>query len=77
MVTSFAPLRYLLKGTKPFIASKYGRGQEAEPQGIIIGRRADTSRNLGPTARRACDRELGIRRKLPSWKAHEAHSPSL
>jgi hypothetical protein len=42
----------------------YGRHQEPEPQSIIIGRRADTSRNLGPTARRRLDAELGIRRQM-------------
>ena len=57
---------YLVKGTTPALATLYGPGQEAKPQGIIYGRRADTSRNLGPTARRALDRELGIRRQMPS-----------
>lgn len=56
---------YLVKGAPPSIAELYARGRPAEPQGIIIGRRADTSRNLGPTARRALDRELGIRRQIP------------
>jgi hypothetical protein len=73
-VQPFAPLSYLIKGTTPSLARKYARGQEAQPQGIIIGRRADTSRNLGPTARRELDRELGIRRALPSRKANDAHS---
>jgi hypothetical protein len=74
-VTSFRPTRYLLKGTHPFIARRYARGQETEPQGIIIGRRADTSRNLGPTARRAHDRELGIRRRLPSRTSQAPYAP--
>ena len=56
---------YLVKGTSPALAAFYARGRAAEPQGIIIGRRADTSRNLGPTARRTLDRELGIRRRVP------------
>jgi hypothetical protein len=57
---------YLVKGTTAALAEFYARGREAEPQGIIIGRRADTSRNLGPKARRALDRELGINRQMPS-----------
>lgn len=63
---------YLVKGTSAASATLYGRGQEAKPQGIIYGRRADTSRNLGPTARRALDRELGIRRQMPTRPARRA-----
>ncbi|WP_232629611.1 hypothetical protein [Methylobacterium sp. Leaf118] len=57
---------YLIKGARAAVLKIYGRGQEPEPQGIIIGRRADTSRNLGPTARRRLDVELGIRRQMPN-----------
>lgn len=56
---------YLVKGASPAIVKMYGRGRAAEPQGIIYGRRADTSRNIGPTKRRALDRELGIKRQMP------------
>jgi hypothetical protein len=61
---------YLVKGASPATAEFYARGRAATPQGMIIGRRADTSRNLGPTARRALDRELGIRRQIPSRRDH-------
>lgn len=57
---------YLIKGAKNAVVEIYGRGMEASAQGIIIGRRADTSRNLGPTARRRLDFELGIRRQMPN-----------
>ena len=63
---------YLVKGTSAPLAEFYARGREAEPQGIIIGRRANTSRNLGPTARRALDRELGIRRQMPSRRDRDS-----
>lgn len=56
---------YLVKGTSAGLAELYGYGQEASEQGIIIGRRADTSRNIGPNARRTLDRELGILRQMP------------
>lgn len=56
---------YLLKGILQPCARLYARGQKSEPQGIIVGRRADTSRNLGPTARRAADQAAGVRRRLP------------
>lgn len=67
---------YLVKGTSAALAEFYARGREAEPQGIIIGRRADTSRNLGPTARRALDRELGIRRQMPSRRDRGSSLPA-
>lgn len=76
MVKPYVRVSYFVKAAKPFVAKKYGRGQPSEPQGIIIGRRADTSRNLGPTARRAYDRELGIKRWLPSRQPLAAHQPA-
>lgn len=61
------PTGYLLKGALPAWLGLYGRGQKHEPQGLIVGhRRAETSRNLGPTARRAADQERGIRRRIPA-----------
>lgn len=66
------PNGYLLKGTRETYATLYARGQKAEPQGIIIGRRADTSRNLGPKARRAADQALGLRRRLPRYGQGQA-----
>lgn len=65
---------YLAKGTSPTWAKLYARGREAVPQGIIIGRRADTSRNLGPTARRALDRELGVKRQMPVMRPKHQRS---
>lgn len=55
---------YLLKGGSARAARFCGKTRSA--QGIIIGRRAGTSRSLGPTARRAMDSALGVRRRLPS-----------
>lgn len=60
---------YLIKGASPAVVAMYGRGRAAEAQGIIYGRRADTSRNIGPTKRRALDRELGIQRQMPRDRA--------
>lgn len=57
---------YLIKGAQPKALALYGRGQEPMPQGLIIGRRSSTSQNLGPAARRAVDRKLGIKRRLPT-----------
>jgi hypothetical protein len=57
---------YLIKGTTKPWAERYGYGRTAQPQCIIYGRRADTSRNLGPSARRALDRQRGIRRAMPT-----------
>jgi hypothetical protein len=74
-VLPLTDLSYLLKGTTPTLARLYARGRDAEPQGIIMGRRADTSRNLGPTARRARDKQLGIQRRMPS-RYTDAAQPS-
>jgi hypothetical protein len=52
---------YGLKGTDKAWAAHFG--VEHAPQGLIIGRRSGTSINLGPKARLALDRQLGIRRK--------------
>ena len=67
-------ISYSVKGTTPTLIRLYGRGQKAEPQGIIIGRRADTTRNLGPTARRNTDQKLGIRRQMPFRKSRAPSS---
>ncbi len=57
---------YLVKGASAAAVEFYGHGREAEPQGIICGgRRADTSRNIGPTKRRAYDASIGMRRPIP------------
>ncbi len=56
---------YLVKGAPAAVVEFYGRGRDAEPQGIIFGRRADTSRNIGPTKRRAHDAAMGLKRPMP------------
>lgn len=56
---------YLVKGASAAVVEFYGHGREAQPQGIICGRRADTSRNIGPTPRRAYDAAIGMRRPIP------------
>jgi len=43
--------RYVLKGMDPHFATKWEIRHI--PQGVVIGKRSGTSRNLGPTARRA------------------------
>ena len=68
---------YLVKGTADQIAALYGRGIKAQPQGIICGRRADTSRHLGPTARRLADQKLGIRRQMPSQKGPSSYAQGI
>jgi hypothetical protein len=52
---------YALKGAAPATAKHFG----ATPidQGLIVGRRAGTSANLGPKARIALDKQLRIRRR--------------
>jgi hypothetical protein len=63
-----APLglrRYFLKGTTPRWASRFGI-LKPRSQGLVPGNRSGTSRNLGPAARRASDRERGIRRRRPT-----------
>ncbi len=52
---------YFLKGTAHRHAP--GFGVSYKPQGVILGRRSNTSHNLGPAARKALDRLSGIRRK--------------
>jgi len=66
---------YICKGALQTSLDRYGGEQKHKPQGVIVGRRSSTSRNLGPTARRALDRELGIRRSLP--KRRPDHRPSV
>lgn len=57
---------YPNKGARPAVAERFGVPKDkVSPQGIIIGARTGTTRNLGPSSRRAEDRRLGIRRKAP------------
>lgn len=64
---------YFLKGAPS--ASRFSA--DHKPQGLIVGgRRSNTSRNLGPMARRALDRKLGIkRRSIPSSAFQVSISP--
>jgi hypothetical protein len=66
MITGPKSVGYLNKGAREKDAKLYAKGHEAEPQGIICGgRRTGTTVNIGPSARRAKDRELSIKRRLP------------
>jgi len=58
-------LSYLSKGTRKAFIKNYGRGREAEPQGIILGRRSDVSRNIGPKVRKELDLRDKIIRHIP------------
>jgi len=56
--------RYLIKGAKKVVANRYGvKPDRVKPQGFIIGRRTGTTINIGPSARRALDKELGVSRR--------------
>lgn len=59
-------MKYGRKGAGKAAAERYGAADIRSPQGAIIGRRTGTSVNLGPTARRATDKRLGIVRRMPS-----------
>jgi len=61
-------MRYSRKGANKAAAERYGVKDLQCPQGMIIGRRSGTSVNLGPTARRATDKKLGIVRLMPSLR---------
>lgn len=53
--------RYVLTGTDDRWAARYGAQHES--QGLVIGRRTGTTVNLGPSARLALDRKLGVYRR--------------
>lgn len=56
--------KYLNKGAKPPVARRYGANPEKiSEQGMVIGRRTGTSRNIGPARRRADDAARGIDRR--------------
>lgn len=52
---------YLLKGSAPEWCEHFGASPSE--QGLVLGRRTGTSRNLGPAARVEHDRRRGIRRR--------------
>lgn len=53
--------RYVLTGTDERWAARYGASHES--QGLVVGRRTGTTMNLGPSARIALDRKLGVFRR--------------
>lgn len=69
-LTFWEPAKYLNKGAKPAIARRYGANpKKISEQGMIIGRRTGTSRNVGPTRRRADDASRGIDRRKTVFRA--------
>lgn len=64
------PARYLNKGAKPPVARRYGANPDKiAEQGLIIGRRTGTSRNIGPARRRADDAVRGIDRRKTAFRS--------
>lgn len=55
--------RYLLKGTHPHVAERFGAKNVHAPQGLIIGKRSGVSMNIGPKARKKMDFDKGIDRR--------------
>lgn len=56
--------RYPTKGARPETAKHFGVPEDKiAPQGVIVGQRTGTSRNIGPSARIRLDRRLGVNRK--------------
>ena len=52
------------KGARPETAKHFGVPEDKiAPQGVIVGQRTGTSRNIGPSARIRLDRKLGVSRK--------------
>lgn len=57
--------RYPIKGASQAVATHFGvKKRDIAAQGIIIGQRTGTTRNIGPEARRKRDKEMGIRRQI-------------
>jgi hypothetical protein len=58
------PATYINKGALPATAERYGVAKDKiREQGLIIGKRTGTSRNIGPARRRADDAKEGIDRR--------------
>jgi hypothetical protein len=55
---------YLNKGVQSSWSHIYAKGRH-EPQGLIVGRRTGTSRNIRNAARIASDRAVGLLRRVP------------
>lgn len=64
---------YLIKAASEGIVEIYGRGVKARDEGVVIGLRADSSRNIGPTRRRERDRAEGIKRQMPVRRPKSSH----
>lgn len=70
-LTFSQPAKYLNKGAKPHVARRYGANPEKiSDQGLVIGRRTGTSRNIGPSRRRADDAAQGIDRRRTMFRSH-------
>ncbi len=55
---------YPNKGAAMAVAKHFGVPEDkVAAQGVIVGKRTGTTRNIGPTARRETDRQFGITRK--------------
>lgn len=68
---------YLISGAPESIVQIYGRGVKATDEGIVIGLRADSSRNIGPTRRRERDRVAGIKRQMPVHRPKQPFGAAL
>lgn len=67
-----ATARYPTKGARPETAKHFGVPEDKiAPQGIIIGQRTGTSRNIGPSARIRLDRRLGVSRKANRYRGQQ------
>lgn len=66
-------VRYTIKGADEMVARHFRVPEEKiSGQGIIIGRRTGTTRNIGPSARRDLDKKLSISRKRRMWRGQAA-----
>lgn len=54
---------YTVKGSPPAVAGHFGAKHQCAPQGKIIGQRSRASDNIGPSARRNLDWQMGINRR--------------
>jgi len=68
---------YLIKAAPEGIVEIYGRGVAASDEGVVIGLRADCSRNIGPTRRRERDRIAGIKRQMPARRPKQQPGSDL
>lgn len=69
-------MKYGRKGAGKAAAKRYGASDVRSPQGAIVGRRTGTSVNIGPAARIAMDKQLGIVRRMPEAPYRRHPQPS-